>query len=316
MKRLFKILFVILLFVFSFNIYAQEVTPDYLDGRERSQMENYGVHKHWTIDEHNLPNVLRTPYVDVTRKIYDYSNILKDSEEEEIKKLMNEYIEHTGMDIVFVTINMPYTYDSMNEDYAADFYDYNDFGLTDKHYSGVILLRNTYEQDPYFNVYTFGEAQLYYDFDRCESMLDDIYPDFHSGNYVEGLKIFIEDFTRYYDSGVALPDYYVDDDGYIHKDKGAFNAPVGIAGIVGSAISGLTVLGMSKKNKMIHKATNASDYEKKDSTVFRSRVDQFLHTHTSRHRISSDSSGGGGGGFSSSSGSSGGGHGGGGGRHG
>jgi hypothetical protein len=80
------------------------------------------------------------------------------------------------MDMVFVSINLPYTIDKQNEEFAADFYDYNDFGINFESYSGVLLLRNTYEQDPYFNVYMFGKAQLYYSFARSESMLDNMYP--------------------------------------------------------------------------------------------------------------------------------------------
>ncbi len=52
------------------------------------------------------------------------------------------------------------------------------FGLDDEYYSGVLLLRNTYESNPYFNIYTFGEAQLYFTYERLENVLDDIYPYF------------------------------------------------------------------------------------------------------------------------------------------
>ena len=50
------------------------------------------------------------------------------------------------MEIIILIDDLPYTSDSENEDYASDFYDYNDFGLDlDKNYSGVLLFRNTYE---------------------------------------------------------------------------------------------------------------------------------------------------------------------------
>ena len=325
MKRFIK-LFILISFLFSFNIYthAQELTSsepittigtlgEYNNGSARSDMENYGVHKKWNINDSNLPNVMRTPYVDSSLKIYDYANILSEEEEQKVKSLISEYIEKTGMDMVFVSINMPYSSDHENEDYAADFYDYNDFGLNDKNYSGVILLRNAYEEDPYFDVYTFGEGQLYYDYDRCESMLDDIYPYFKNKNYLSGLEIFIRDFTDYYNSGKALDNYYLDENGEIHIDKGSFKPPYLVTGGIGAVVSAIVVSIMVKKNKMVKKAKNAADYVDNSKTNFKKKTDNFVSTFTTRTRMSSSSSGGG---HGSSIGSSGGFHGGGGGRHG
>ena len=307
MKRFLTIVLAFILFI----------TPVFAlpDGSERSTMEKYGVNKKWTIDSSNLNNVLRTPYFDASKKIYDYGDILTDEEESELYKLIGNYIEHTNMDMVILTIDMPYTYDKENEDYAADFYDYNDFGLDLDKYSGVLLLRNKYESDPYFNVYTFGEAQLYYDYNRCERMLDDIYPYFKSKSYLNGFKIFINDFTNYYDNGKALEDYYVDDMGYIHQLR-VYHMPLVQALGAGGIVSLITILIMVKKNKMVKKSTEANDYIDKSTIQFHTKSDILTGSITTHHTIDRSSSGGGGGGFSSHSGSSGGGHGGGGGRHG
>ncbi len=311
MKKYFKIIFAVFILLFSVNVYAS----GYKDGSDRNTMEKYGVNKHWTINESNLKNVLSTPKVDASKKIYDYAEILTDEEETQIRSYIGEFIEHTNMDMVFVTINMAYTYDKDNEDYAADFYDYNDFGLDLEKYSGVLLLRNAYSNDPYYDVYMFGNAQLYYVGDRASNMLDDIYPYFSTHQYLEGFRIFKEDFQRDYDNGVALPDYYVDDDGYLHKDKGAFKLPY-FASIITGAIANLIAIPiMVKKNKMVSVAKEAGVYLDRASINYKVKTDQFVTTHTVTHRIQSESSGGGGG-FSSSSGSSGGGHSSGGGRHG
>lgn len=287
-------------------------------GEDRANLPNYGVNKKWTIDSNNKTNVLRTPYVDATKKIYDYSNILTDEEEKEIFNKIGQFIEHTHMDMVIVTVNLPYTNDLENENWAADFYDYNDFGLDFEHYDGVLLLRNTYEADPYFNVYTFGEAQLYFDYYRCENMLDHIYPYFKQKQYLPGINIFIEDFTNYYDMGKSLPDYYVDDMGYIHKN---FEMPVLPALGGGGIVALITILVMVKKNKMVKKSTEANDYLANDSIKYNVKSDTLTGSFTTHHTVHRDSGGyggghSGGGHFSSHSGSSGGGHGGGGGRHG
>ena len=72
---------------------------------------------------------------------------------------------------------------------------------------------------------------------------------------------------------------------------------------------------MVKKNKMVAKATKATEYLDRQSIKYTEKHDDFITSHVSSYRISS-SSGGSGGGFSSSGGSSGGGHSSGGGRHG
>ena len=87
--------------------------------------------------------------------------------------------------------------------------------------------------------------------------------------------------------------------------------------LFGGLSSGIAVSSMKKKNKMVKPAYTASEYLNKSAINYKTKVDQFLTTHTTSHYISHDSGGsGGGGGFHSSGGSSGGGHSSGGGRHG
>ena len=125
-KRYFIVLILLMMFVSSVN--ASTLTYD------RRTLDNYGVNKKWKITENNLDDILNTYAVNSSELIYDFSNILTDSEEREAYKLAKEFKENTGMELIFLTDNLYYSYDSKNEDYAVDFYDYNDFGIDDKHY--------------------------------------------------------------------------------------------------------------------------------------------------------------------------------------
>ncbi len=129
MKR-YLVIIASFLFLFNIDVYAAVQTFD------RNNYDNYGVKKDFTIDDNNLSNVLETAYVDSSEKIYDFAEILTDDEEKNLKALALEFIDNTNMDLVILTINVPYTYDEYNENIAADFYDYNDFGLNFKNYSG------------------------------------------------------------------------------------------------------------------------------------------------------------------------------------
>lgn len=319
-KNCLKILLLLFLLMGIGNVYAKPYTY------ERNESNNYGVNKKWSITENNLPNVLDTPLVDAKEKIIDFDDVLTDSEEEELTKLIKKFIEKTNMDMVIVIPNFPYSNDSENEDYAADFYDYNDYGLDFEKYSGVLFLRNHYDADPFFNIYTFGYAQLFFSYNRLENLLDDIYPDIKSENYVKGFTTFINTMIDYYDRGIPreMRNYYVDDMGYLKQsnskaypdfkyEERQFQPSWLIYLLISLGITAIIMGILIKKNKMVVKVKTAGEYLNKNSVNINNRKDVFVSSHTSSYTTSSSS---GGGGFSSHGGSSGGGHSGGGGRHG
>lgn len=310
-KRYSLILGFILLFSFILNVNASTTTYD------RNNASDYGVNKKWKINNSNKNKVLNTPLVNADEKIYDFSNILTDNEETYFKDKIDSFISKSGIDVVILTVNLPYSNDKTNEDYAADFYDYNDFGIDNELYSGILLLRNTYESDPYFNIYTFGNAQLYFSYDRCENILDSIYFNFKTANYYDGLNIFMNKLNAYYDMGIPdeMESYYVDSMGYLHQ---RFIYPWFACFMVASIGTAIIIITLVRKNKMIRKAVKASDYLDKESINYTVRQDMLIGSRTTHYTISSSSGSGhsGGGSFHSSSGSSGGGHSSGGGRHG
>ena len=310
MKSKLKYLIIILISIISINnVYAKEV-----EEFSRGEGDRYGVNKKWDI-KGKEQYILGTPLVDTKEKIYDYSDILTDDEEEKLKEKARQFVNKTKMDMVIVTPNFRYTSDRENEDYAADFYDYNDFGIDFENYSGVLLLRNTYEDDPYFNIYTFGDAQLYFSYYRLENTLDSIYDDIHNGNYYDGFNSFIDQMSSYYESGIPneMKNYYVDDMGYLKKN---YVIPWILIIPLSAIITLIIMLIMIKKNKMVYKATQATEYLNKKTLNITNKQTNLISTHTTSHIISDSSSSGGGGGFHSSGGSSGGGHSSGGGRHG
>ena len=281
---------------------------------DRLEEKNYGVNKHWNITDKNINNVKNTKLVDASEKVYDFADILTDDEEQQIYDKINNFIEKNHMDMVFVSIDMPYNYDKQNEDYAADFYDYNDFGIDFDNYSGILLLRNNYENDKYYDIYTFGDAQLYFNQTRYDDVLDSIYSAFVSKNYLRGIERFIDRCDSYIHKGYAS-NYkysYIDKDGYIHTN---YHAPIGSCLFASAIITLIIMIILIRKNKMIKKATKANEYLDKNSIKYTENIDQFLRSHTSHYTVSSSSGSSGGGGHHSS-GSSGGGHSSGGGRHG
>ena len=323
MKKIKLLLLLVFTLLLPFNVFASTNTYD------RNTLDNLGVNKKWTITDSNRGNVLKSKKVDASEKIYDFSDILTDEEEKKLLERINSFIKKYNTDFVFLSDDLSYTHDVQNERYAADFYDYNDFGLDLEKYSGILLFRNTYSTDPYYDMYLFGNSQLYFDNTRKDEILDSIYYNFHYGRYYAGLNLFLDYCERYYEEGVPyeLEGYYVDDNGYLQKDpnfvrkKPPFKAPILPILIVDAVITLIVILILIKKNKMVKKGLKTLDYLDKQSVVYTKQNDQFINSFVTSHvRQTTTSSGGhshsSGGSYHSSGGSSGGGHSSGGGRHG
>ena len=312
MRKKLLVLILLLSSIFIPSVYAKgdsEVLEDAYC--IRSSSNNYGVNKKWEITDKNRGNALATECVDPSKKVYDFAGVLSNEEEEHIRSLINAYTAKHKAEIVILLVDFPYSSDSLNEEYAADFYDYNDFGLEFESYSGTVLLRNVYSSDPYFNIYTFGEDQLYFSGSRTESTLDYIYNDLHSHDYVSGFEKFISNWDDYRSKGIPSEhkNDYIDANGVYHTGfTPAYFIYILSSGIVTAICIGIQV----SRNSMVHTATQASDYLDKDSVDITKSENRFKNSITTSTVISSSSSGGGG----HSIGSSGGGHSSGGGRHG
>lgn len=276
----------------------------------RTDFDNLGVNKKWNITSKNESNVRKTPYVKNSKEyIYDFSDIYTPEEEEKMRKEIEEFRNKYNIEVIILTYNLPYSNDSANETFATDFYDYNDFGLDfGSFYDGVLFFRNTYDRDPYFDMYSFGEAQLYYTPDRLSSTLDFIYDDVHNARYYQAFKLMMNRLNIYHKEG-KINGYKINEkNGGLEK---VFSPNIFLI-VVGSII--ITALYIShnvKKNQMIRLRFDAKPYVENMNVT--DKTDTFLTTYTT-HWTESSSSGGGGG--HSSFGSSGGGHSSGGGRHG
>ena len=276
----------------------------------RSLSNQYGVTKKTKNSLESLLQYIKaTPCVDANDKIYDFSDILTPEEESLYQMKFLEYKKKYNLDIVFVSYNLPYTYDNDNLLFADDFYRFNDFGKEYDLYDGILIFRNTYASDPFYTVITEGGAQLYLDGSRLSSLEDDLYDYFSNKRYPEGIDKVLARIEKYY-SKDPIKGKWVDEYGDIHKYWYPTYGAYAFWGIV----VGLIYMGIGLgKHKMVKKAKAAREYLVKDSLNLTEKNDLFLRSHTSSYTVSSSSGGGGGGSFH---GHSGGGFSSGGGRHG
>lgn len=225
--------------------------------------------------------------LDTTQKVYDYANILTDSEEALLKQKIDDYIEEYNMDMVLVSVDEHNKYNT--QAYADDFYDYNGFGIGDT-YDGVIFVVdfNFGYTDMYMS--TTGEAIRMYDDDRIDKILDVVYEEY---DYYQMYADFIEESSYYASLGVpsSNKNTYINSSGdLVYKRSFPWFSSI----LISSIISTVVLLILIAKNKMVKKATEANVYLNKESLNITERTDNFITTHTTSVRINTSSGGGGG----------------------
>lgn len=222
---------------------------------------------------------------DTTTKVYDYAQVLSDTEEIALKQSVNNYINKYNMDMVLVTVK--YHTKSSTKVYAEDFYDYNGFGIGNT-YDGIIFVIDF--AFGYTDIYisTTGQAIRMYDDYRIDNMLDNIANKKDDGYYAM-FNSFISDASGYASYGIpsSNSNTEINSNGdLVYKES----IPWLMIFIISLAIPSIIIGILIAKNRMIKKSTNASHYLKEGSVVISTRNDRFITTHTTSVRINDSSS--------------------------
>lgn len=268
--------------------------------------DNLLVSSDITVTSQNIDNILNTPAVDSSEKVYDFAELLTLSEEEKLYHQVEQFMDSANLDLAIVTISENNKLNA--REYADDFYDYNGFG-TDSEHSGVLFLVDMDTREIYMS--TTGKAiSLYSDY-RIDMTLDAISQEFSNQNYYQGITKFVT-ILKNYDT-IGLPSnkdskYAIGDDGEVYREF-----PWLIVLGVPFAITAIVIGVMIHKNKLVRVATSSREYLDKDSLKINTVSDRLIFTNTVAVPRSTGSSGSSsGGGSSRHSGSSGRSHGGGG----
>lgn len=215
---------------------------------------------------------------DTSLKVYDYAQILTQSEEAELKKAANLYIANHNMDMVLVTVKHHNKTNTMN--YADDFYDYNGFGIG-SNYDGVLFVIDFTFGYTDIWMSTTGKAISVYTDSRIDSILDEVAAKKNSG-YYEMFNAFIEKSDYYAKQGIPTYSSTYDD-----------SPNLSMLLIIPFIVATIIIIILIAKNKMVKLATTAGAYLVKDSVVINKRSDRFVTTHTTSVRINDSSSSGG-----------------------
>lgn len=253
-------------------------------------------------DENGNKYECKVPKVDNSIKVYDYAELLTDTEEKDLFNTVNSFINKYDMDIALVTINdNPYgVSDDYSRIYAQDFYYYNRFG-NNISLDGFIILIDM--SNRYVYMATKGRAILVFDDKRIDNITEKAYNYLRNGDYFNAYKAMLKEAGSYLEKGTAPSneEYYIDNEGIIQKYKKPKKVNWGTSLLIGLLGSLIPAFIHTRKYRGIKLATNANSYLKEAD--INEKTDQFLTTFTSRTRIYHDSGSSGGhhGGFGGSS---------------
>lgn len=291
MKKLYKISLLVIasLILNIVPVYASTNT------KERSE-QDYLVADWVKVTESNKYNILSTPAVDATEKIYDFADLFTDSEEQQLYTEIRKYIDNHNMDLAVVTIT---NNNKTPQEYSDDFYDYNDFDQK----GGVLFLIDMYNREIYMS--TTGSAIKMYNDYRINQALDMVYKYMSDKRYYIGVHEYINIISNYAYDGIP--------NNSDHKESNTLSSNILMSIAIGLLITIIVVNILIHKNKMVKKATTAKEYLDKDSVNIENIGEIIISSNTVRKRIEHDTySGSSTGGSSTHSGSSGSSHGGGG----
>lgn len=248
-----------------------------------------------------------------TQRVFDYADVLSDTEEKELAELIAVREKETKCDIILVTLQQslkeyareiePYVdYDEFVRVYAEQFYETNKFGYDQPNGDGVILVDNWFREDD-GKIYTWfcttGIAKQRYSISATDHLLDEVYRYVEDDPY-KAYQAYVNEFYKEMAGGQT---------GYLDQiPKWGF--------IFIGFIAAIIYIAVNWNFKGGRKTTNAVTYVNGKNANFVNRQDIFLHKTVTHRRIQTSSGGGGGhsGGGSRSHSGGGGGHHGGGGR--
>ncbi len=267
MKNILKITVII------FTIFTLSIIPVYASTNTKERTEdNYLVEDWVTVTESNKNNILTTPAVDATEKVYDFADLFTDEEEQQLYTKITNYINEYNLDLAVVTIDEN---NKTPREYADDFYDYNDFNQQ----GGILFLIDMDNRKIYMS--TTGQAIKMYNDYRINTALDEVYTYMSDEEYYEGTSSYIDKISNYAKEGIPTS----------NKEEKSLTSSIFMSLLIGLIGTAVIMAILIFKNKMVRKATTAREYLNKNSIKIQNMGEILISSNTTKHEIDHSSSG-------------------------
>ena len=211
-------------------------------------------------------------------RVYDGANLLTSAEKQKLQKAIDEFVKKHNFDMVLVT-TATNTLGSVQK-YAEDFYDFYNFGIGESRDGVLFLIDRSQGYNDVWMV-TTGKAIKYYDDARIDSIIDDV-ADVKNNGYYAMFDAFVKSADHYASLGPVPTNTSA-----VEKNPFPWVSSIIISLLVSLIGIGILIY----KNKMVRKATKASEYLDKNTINFTRVEDRFISTHTTTTRIPKSNSG-------------------------
>lgn len=234
----------------------------------------------------------RTNTAAPAERVYDYADVLTDSEEESLRKLIAECEKESKADIILVTLSQPmgqsdYEWEQNMMNYADDFYDEGSFGWNMPYGDGSLLLDNWYEGSKGSWLSTSGK-------------MEQIIGSREEGIVFDAMDRYIDtDVCRAYELAVRTLARY----GKGNSTDNESPMDLGCMLLVVATIVALVYFISNLHQSKAKDTTNASTYLENGQPRLNTKADTFVRKSLTSHKIQSSSSSGGSSGRRSSGGS-------------
>lgn len=223
-------------------------------------------------------------HADSAPKVVDDANLFTESEKAELTSKIKELVSEFDTDLVIYTTNSSYGFE--HNTLAADFYQFNGYGIGDD-YNGSVLMICMQSDDRGWYTAACGSCRSYYDSNNINAIDDGIYPEMSNGNYYQAMLTYIDEIDELYTTGyVGEPSVTANDDGC------SISFSIIVSAIAGIIVGVIVVLIMRSSMKKVKIATEAGSYIVNGSTRLHNSRDYYLHTSVSRVKRSDNNHGG------------------------
>lgn len=247
-----------------------------------------------------LSSALSTPYVDTALKVYDEANILSEEEIAGLQTRIRQFINTYNTDMVIVTIDKSNRIANYNgnstDNFAMDFYDYNDFGKgspTKDGYDGVIMVINM--QHRFFSIIDVGTPNKQYKIAKfnADQYVSKMTSDLKAKRYYTVINTFINSYESDLIACLASQQSAHNPNNHngTHSQIGSRHRLLGkvdytimiIVSIAVGAIAALAMVYLARKKRPNNRNTTYIDCPiKKDSFQLSVKDDTFVSSETER----------------------------------
>ena len=241
--------------------------------------DNPLVPKDVVVSTTNLEDILKTPAVSASEKVYDYADLYTDQQEKLLFKKIDSYIDKSDIDLVVITTTDLNGF-SLSQ-YTYNFYDYNDFKI-----EGIAFVIYLAPSEPQVYMGNSGDktGKVFSIYSKVyiEQTLKYIYKDLKAANYYDATSDFIDIVDGLYDKSGNSGNYEISEKGEVVRQIPWIE--IVILSIASTFIVVILFVFKIRKNNRLSNKDILSNKIDQRTLMFKTETDEYVGTSILRKK--------------------------------